>query len=422
MNVKLLKDKYIKDLEENFLPFWEKSIDDTYGGVYTCYTNSGDKLISDRKYIWSQGRFLWVACKLLQLKEEGTIQLSDKWNDVPDQTYAFLRDHALMPNHHAVFAVERNGEKIKDQLDTSIFADCFYVLGCNAYADFKNDLKAFEHALFIYQTIKKRIVKNEFHTDPYPLPDGYRSHSIPMILINVVQGLYETAQKLNLTAQATLRQDIETFFDQILSLQDGDRIKEMDSGNPNRLLDRYLDPGHTIECAWFLIHSLSYVKLEKREKYIREIEKIVHNALTLGWDDQFGGLLRYVDKEGGRPCGDLIKTPMEELILGTWETKLWWPHSESLYTTLLLYALTNDPAWLEQYQRLATYIFNTFPNEDQTIGEWVQIRDRLGKPIDQVVALPVKDPFHIIRVYLKMIELFNGGDFLAHRSAQSETN
>ena len=39
------------------------------------------------------------------------------------------------------------------------------------------------------------------------------------------------------------------------------------------------------------------------------------------------------------------------------------------------------------------------------MGEWIQIRDRQGKPEEKVVALPVKDPFHITRAYLHIIDL-----------------
>jgi N-acylglucosamine 2-epimerase len=59
----------------------------------------------------------------------------------------------------------------------------------------------------------------------------------------------------------------------------------------------------------------------------------------------------------------------------------------------------------ENYQKVHDYSFATFPNPDSAIGEWIQIRDRYGRPRDKVVALPVKDPFHIIRNFLLIIEL-----------------
>lgn len=46
-------------------------------------------------------------------------------------------------------------------MDTSIFADCFYVLGCNAYAFYKRDKNVFDNTLIIYNTIKQRVENDE---------------------------------------------------------------------------------------------------------------------------------------------------------------------------------------------------------------------------------------------------------------------
>ena len=52
---------YKNELYEEVLPFWEKySPDLEFGGVFTCFSNNGGELLSEDKYIWSQGRMLWV--------------------------------------------------------------------------------------------------------------------------------------------------------------------------------------------------------------------------------------------------------------------------------------------------------------------------------------------------------------------------
>ena len=92
-------------------------------------------------------------------------------------------------------------------------------------------------------------------------------------------------------------------------------------------------------------------------------------------------------------------------MLDDFESKLWWVHSEALYTTLLLYLETGEEAFRLWFGRVFDYAFQTFPNPDQSIGEWIQIRTRRGEPQDKVVALPVKDPYHIIRNLILIIEL-----------------
>ena len=88
-----------------------------------------------------------------------------------------------------------------------------------------------------------------------------------------------------------------------------------------------------------------------------------------------------------------------------WDNKLWWPHSEALFALLLAAAQTGEPDLMDWYAKAHDYTFATFPNPDPAIGEWIQIRTRDGQPVDKIVALPVKDPFHITRAFLLILEL-----------------
>ena len=84
----------------------------------------------------------------------------------------------------------------------------------------------------------------------------------------------------------------------------------------------------------------------------------------------------------------------------------------ALYTTLLLYKRTGDEEFLEWFEKIKNYVYKTFPNPNREIREWIQIRTREGKPQEKVVALPVKDPYHIIRNVVLIIELLekHGGE------------
>ena len=188
-------------------------------------------------------------------------------------------------------------------------------------------------------------------------------------------------------------------------LYDGDGlIREhlSDDKSYTRLLDRHINPGHTLEDAWFLLEFLE--EYGELDKYLPRIAQIAKRTFHLGWDEKYGGLLRFVDREGGAPRGDCIGTPYEELVKDTWDMKLWWPHSELLYIFSYLYQLTGDEEFEALYQQSADYAFSTFPNKE--LGEWVQIRQRDGSPQDKLVALPVKDPFHILRDFIKVVELY----------------
>jgi N-acylglucosamine 2-epimerase len=136
--------------------------------------------------------------------------------------------------------------------------------------------------------------------------------------------------------------------------------------------------------------------------------RAVKRAFEVGWDEAYGGLLLFADQDGGPPAGSLAGLEGERMaqkVLADWSSKLWWVHSEALYATLLAWRLTGDEALLACYRRVFDYTFRTFPNPDREIGEWIQIRDRQGRPEQRVVALPVKDPFHIIRNVAMIIDL-----------------
>lgn len=173
---------------------------------------------------------------------------------------------------------------------------------------------------------------------------------------------------------------------------------------PPTILCRHVNPGHTLECMWFVIHAAARLQ---RKDLVAQTLPVIQKAFELGWDQEKGGLLRFVDQDGGQPKGQQTGDPYEALILDTWDSKLWWPHSEALYSSLLAYELSDDNSFKELYLQMHDYVFQTFPQPDRRIGEWIQIRDRDGNPMEKVVALPVKDPFHIIRNVLLIIELYS---------------
>lgn len=414
LNKQELKRKYITNLATQFIPFWENAIDETFGGVFTCFSNDGAELVSEDKYTWSQGRFLWLTEALLKLNDDGFIQISDKWRKSFKQTYQFLIDHTRMSNGHIVFAVQRDGKKIKEQMDTSIFADCFFVIGISAYARYYREKAAFNIAYQTFEKITERIKSNHFRSEPYPIGEDYKSHSIPMILINVSEELYMTAVTLNDQRQDILKNNMHQFLNEILQHATNERIIEMKHKNPDvaNLLTTHLNPGHTLESIWFMIHAMNKINPENKEQIISHLEKIARYAIDKGWDEEFGGLFRFIYYEGGEPRGTDEGSSLESLIKDTWDMKLWWPHSEALYTTLLFYEITKDKLWLALYEKMENYVFQTFPNDNPNIGEWIQIRNRQGQPVEKVVALPVKDPFHIIRNFVLIIRLL-GEDHVA---------
>lgn len=401
---------YKRQIENDFLLFWEKAVDEKNGGIFTCFNNQGTELVSKNKYTWSQGRFIWLWSRLIQMIEKG--EISGDQEQLKRQALNacnFLKKNVFLDNGNCAYMLDEVGNKMRSKegvYDSSIYADCFVVIGFAEYAKAASDENFLQLAFNTYYNIITRVQLGNFRTDPYPIPQNYKAHSILMIILNVTAELLTAARQFRHTKSKEFEMRIQNLINDILNkfCRSDFTICEMMPSQPNNeLLARHVNPGHTLECMWFVIDAAK--KINILDKVVDKVAKIAMKTLELGWDQEFGGLLRFVDYKGGRPTGDKKGYAYEQLIIDTWDTKLWWPHSEALYSTLLLYYLTDDKVFLDWYRKFHSYVFSTFPNKDRQVGEWIQIRDRQGKPIDKVVALPVKDPFHILRNFILIVEL-----------------
>jgi len=411
-----LLDFYCEHMKNNLMPFWVKAFDYENGGVFTCFTNNGSKLLSTDKYIWSQGRAIWILSKLAEEIDKGYLDGNKEFYlKHACKTYNFVLKNAILEKKDGVCAylVTREGQKKKSVPGkgyyTSFFVDCFVIMGFVQYARSSGNRQPLEDALSLYDRMMEYLNRGEIVSEPFSISKGYVAHSVSMIMCNVTLVLWQTLNMFGHIRTEEIRQRSVYYandvFNHFYCEKDG-VIFEMLPINPvleDTMLARHILPGHTFECMWFCAH----IALANRMQVFDKIFKVVKNTMKLGWDLEFGGLLRYVDYKGGMPRGREINDSYEQLIKNTWDTKLWWPHSEALYTTLLCYWLSKDEEFLALYKKTHQYIFEFFPNPDKNVGEWIQILDRQNKQVDKVVALPVKDPYHIVRDLLLIIELLN---------------
>ncbi len=416
-----IKKFYVDHLKNHLLPFWfTHGIDSEYGGYHTCFENVGTKRTSTDKYAWSQGRMVYMLGKLCRMdiftpdEQKTLLSLAKSGAD-------FLMRHVLMENGHCAFLMERDGtHKLSGDgipMDASIYADCFVILGMSSYAIAAGDEAAYRFAETLYRGVVERIASGEFLTAPYPAPKGFRHHGIPMIMLNTSREFYLAARCFDEAAYKEAFENATGYLMDILDtfVDENGYIREMkpvslDGGKTKhddvRLIGRYINPGHVIEDMWFVIEHAEELG---RDDIVRQACDIAYKTFQLGWDKEYGGVQLFCDLEGGAPKGDVSDTsdePMVKKVTADWGSKLWWVHSETLYTSLLCYKLTGEARFMEMYKQAAEYTFRIFPEKDTAIGEWIQIHDRTGEPESRVVALPVKDPFHIVRNVLKIIELY----------------
>lgn len=401
-------------LAESIVPFWARTLDHERGGVFNCWDNRGERLLSRDKFTWSQGRFAWLWSRLGTLVTAGQLpgDAAGFWAHAA-KTVGFLQSHAFLADGRCAFLLSEDGV-VKEALPgkgaaPSIYADGFVVLGLAEFARVSSDRDVLMAAWRLFENIEHRIAAGGFPTHPEPIPDGFDAHAIAMILLNLTVVLNEACEGLGDSRTSVAREKMQSAAAAIFErfLLPGGRLVEMRplmEGQGATLLARHANPGHALEGLWML---LTVAKRLDRVDWVARASEAVHYALRRGWDEEYGGLFHYIDVDGGAPRGEAGASIYEANVRATWATKLWWVHSEAIYTTALCYRLTQDEAIADWFRRIWEYAFSTFPHPDPVIGEWIQIRDRRGAPLERVVALPVKDPYHIARNLIQVIELFS---------------
>ena len=86
MDFKKLATQYKDELMNHILPFWlECSQDHEYGGYFTCLDRQGNVFDTD-KFIWLQGREVWMFSMLYNKVEK-----RQEWLDCAIQGGEFLK-------------------------------------------------------------------------------------------------------------------------------------------------------------------------------------------------------------------------------------------------------------------------------------------------------------------------------------------
>lgn len=392
-------------LEQIVLPFWlEHGIDEEVGGFFTCFDNRGRERVSMDKFTWSQGRFVWLLSRAARLAERGLLTAdAESLLGAARAGAEFLAEHAIRVDSTTHFVVGRRGGEPQSlgQPARSVYADWFTVMGLAELANATGEKSWLDVAAPVLERSRADHLAGTAPTPPYEIPAGHEAYGPRMILANTLLVHAQAAESLG--APGAERDQLREAVDAVLSyrLPDG-TFTEMPGPEPESMVSRHRVPGHAIEGIWVVLEALELLRDERDRAPL--LESLIA-LCELGWDREHGGLLRYCDQEGPvAPRGSSAGTPYEELLASTWSTKLWWVHSEAAATTAIAarrYGSEGAGTW---HRRIWEYTLATFPGGEEG-AEWIQIRDRAGAPLDQVVALPVKDPFHIARNLMQMIEL-----------------
>jgi len=364
--------QYRSELLERTVPFWlGHGIDRKNGGICTVISDDGTVLSHD-KYMWSQLRAIWTFSALYNLIEPRT-----EWLDAARHIFEFTQKHGRDAAGRWVFCVDKDGAVLKGA--DSIYADGFAIAGLTELAKATGDQEPARIALETCHSVIRRLAApGSYPTEPLDIPAGCKAHGIAMIFAKV---FYDLGSYLNDSAiiNAGLEHAREVMG--VFRRPEKRLLYEfvgLDDAPIGRPPGKAVVPGHAIESMWFMIHIYQSLGDERR---VREAIECIRWHIELGWDSEFGGILLARDATG-------------TFWKDKEDTKIWWPHTEALYALLLAYSICGESWCLEWFHRVHDYAFAHFPSPH---GEWIQRLDRHGRGIDNIAAMPVKDPFHLAR-------------------------
>lgn len=374
MNLQNLSLQYRNELLENVVPFWERySRDDESGGYFTCLDRKGNVFDTD-KFIWLQGRQVWMFATLYN-KVEGR----QDWLDMAIHGAKFLKKYGHDGNLNWYFSLTREGKPLIEPYN--IFSDCFATMafgqlykatGKEEYGEIAK--KTFDLILKRQDNPKGRFTKN------VPGTRSLKGFSLPMILCNLSLEIEHLLPKelVDETIQKVVHEVMEVFYqkDTGLILEN----VQPDGSFSNSFEGRLINPGHTIEAMWFIMDLSERLN---QPHLAQKATEIMLRTLDYGWDQLFGGIFYFMDIKG---------YPPQQL---EWDQKLWWVHIETLISLIKGYRLTGNPACLNWFEKVHSYTWKRFP--DPEFGEWFGYLNRQGEVLLPLKGGKWKGCFHVPR-------------------------
>ena len=380
----MLKDfaaRYRRDLFESVIPFWMKhSIDREHGGYFTCLDRDGT-LYDDRKYMWLNGRQVWMLSRLYN-----EVERRPEWLEAARLGAAFLRSHARDAQGRCYFSLTRDGRPAAYQRKP--YAAVFIMLGWFEYAKASGEEWARREAIALFWSIREWI-RNPALMDRPVLAGAPAFSQLADIMVQLSMALEIAAVDPDPRYLDVLRECYAAAF---LHLEPNRQVLLENVGpgglrRPEMPEGRLVSPGHVIEVCWFLLHTLERVPEAGRTE---DVLRILDSAMRYGWDEEYGGLFYFMDINGRPPLQ--LEASM----------KLWWPHTEAIYALVLAYTKTRDQKWLDWLRIVDDYTYRTFP--DPQYGEWYGYCDRAGKPTHLLKGNSYKGCFHVPRALLLSIQ------------------
>lgn len=374
MDFTKLAEQYKNELLTNVVPFWlTNSQDHEYGGYFTCLTREG-KVFDTDKFIWLQGREVWLFSYLYNKVEK-----RPEWLDCAIQGAEFLKRYGHDGRYNWYFSLTRDGKPLIAPYN--IFS---YTFAAMAFGQLSIATGNDEYAAIAKATYEKILSRMDNPKDRWnkalPGSRDLKGFALPMIMCNLSLEIEQLLDEetMNRTIETCLHEVLDVFYRPELGLV----VENVtaDGQLSDSFEGRELNPGHSIEAMWFIMDL--GVRLNRPELIDRAVE-IALKMANYGWDEKYGGIFYFMDRLG---C------PSQKL---EWDQKLWWVHIETLICMSKGYLLTGSKECLDWFNRLHEYTWTHF--KDNEYPEWYGYLNRQGDVLLPLKGGKWKGCFHVPR-------------------------
>ncbi len=381
---------YRDGLLNDTVPFWQKHSPDRECGGFLTFLSADGSVVGTDKPIWVAGRVTWLFSTLYN-----RVQPKPEWLELAAHGIDFLGRYAFDTDGRMFYSVTRQGKPLRKR--RYLFSESFAVIAFAEYAKAAGDKSALQKARDIYRLMIR------YHRTPGLLEPKLilqtrqlKGHAMPMIFMAISQVMRHVDPDPLYTQ--VIDESIAEIRDHFLKPEFKVLLETV--GPNGEFLDepmgRVVNPGHAIESAWFIMEEARF----RNDRSLLSLAlRILDWSLEIGWDEQFGGILYFRDCKG-KPCEQYEH-----------DMKLWWPHNEAIYATLLAHHLTGEARYEKWHQRIHDWAYAHFP--DHQHGEWFGYLHRDGTISSPLKGNMWKGPFHLPRMQLncwKLLEEMRAGE------------
>jgi len=360
------KDLYDR-LVNQYHSFWENGGFDSEFGGFICNLDDNGKPTDVEKYIWYQGRAVWVYSFLYN-----NFGKDSHWLEIARKTRDFMVKYMHAGDGKWNQIVYRDG-RIKEGINPNIYGWLFASNGLAEYSKAtgsEEDLELAKKSLYAaLETYNHSDYKGTSNYGGLPKEidlTGFRSQGHSMVTIRLLNQLLSWHDDPELEKLQAKHIDLIMikFFNPEYGITNENLLYDY-SRIPG--YEDYMFTGHSLETQWMIMFEAI------RKKDYQLFKKAVDNIkrfIMLSWDHIFGGFGdgHFYVFEKNHP----YKGP-------DYRVKTMWSHCEVLIACLHIYEYTGEIWAKEYYEKIWNFVLKYIANTGH--GCWRQAVDRLGNDL-----------------------------------------